>query len=1508
MANSTPNQPSHTNTFEGGMSKDSNILLQPDGTYRHLKNFQLINHDGNNFTIKDALGNRHVITIPLIYTETGAPPVVSNQVPMMPIGFISLPDRLIVFSTNSEADVGDYGEIGELFLTNIGQSVEAEDKILTIGPNLGNYTYSGYVPLYGHTGLKFSKMHKIEGFGFKENDAIERVYWTDNNNQPRVFDISDATFSTYFDDGTLVTGTEYMVLGGVVDHNGTNYGPGIPTNGNVFTAVNANYTVVSGSPLVIEYFNYELLDFTPERLLGNINFRNFGSGTKLCGNHMYFYRLSKSATGYKTGWSYGSFPVHVGKDQDSPSSTTSSQAHNYVGDGNTVSTSTSSKSVQLTITDIDTNFDTIELACAQFIQDYEVPYSITIVESKGYTAATLNSDGSINMEDFGNVNLGTLTLSDITLFPAVILKCKTLTTNKNYILAGNITEKEEFGTLDFTDAVFSDFIYHMPVDVSIDHETAPGVPAFPLQYQCTFTPGVNPAAIFPKVKYLVLSGGTITYNAVPYGIGEVFEGINGVPLWVVASGVPQIRPCFAWDKYDPVNNTSQRKNIIEAKVPSGAAGNCELNYRNPAAAMHLKSYRSAEKYRFGILFFDKRGNPFYVRHLADYTFSDIYTKNGLIHDVGVGATYNHVYSLTPNGLKIDDLRIPYEVYTQISGFSIVRAECDKSINSQGLMWQLCHGSDWGVGVTQMRPLPVYQLQAIAGTLSAGAPGSFPAYSYICPDDMVSFRGFTKPFAAGDKMRVASWLHPVEFMGSGNYHAWYPVDDQAWSKLYTHVDASDTTYNNEQEIVNISGMNEGDTVANFTPGYDFYNANLWTGLGGGSEGVYNTWSGGSGDWQDARMVGGRKIAVSFNADIDNYNQTAVYSSTAAGNDILYHKCLVNYIIDKPNQYGGTGDDALAATIYISTGHFQPITAQVITDNIVGIGTASYLQFNSVQVFGGDTFVNMVDYGYALFNSSYQGTVDSGRTATAKSHAIWFPCENQVNYDLRRGRKVSDYGLQDNTYGVLYSGGTANQGLEDYAYNDAYSSDGTPFAYPALPVNYVNAGRFPFRIRFAGEKFPGELVDSFRVFLTNDYKDVDGGLGEINNLKTKEGKTYYWQNHGVGYVPILERQTISATAGEATTLGTGGVVDRFDTINAVYGNQHQWSVTDTDNGFIWFDMRNKDVVIMSSGGAISPITVATGMKSFFNEIFLERVTSYYGGTFLNSPTYAASSDRPLLGTGIISVYDPKTKTSYLTFKFKEWTQKVSVTDTAESPSDYQVISKDFTIAFNHQINKFVGFYDKYPAIWHNHNQIVLSANNPKNLEIYYASDMYVPAPVELGNVICVGEKEYICTTAGTISVYAATPDPTLFTQINQTNQIYVENEEKTYTTTINGYQYNMFYGRVVNNEVEFVVNPNTGWPFSVDTQLLIGNEVSFTSYYFENETQSASDVNVKSWKRDYRLTDSGWFNNVPLGAKGKLVAMYNKVKYVKNNWTTDPTTLSNSFVKILQKVKSYIGLKF
>jgi len=149
----------HINTFENGMTSDVSVIYQPNGTYRYMKNCQLISQDGNNFVIKDCMGNVKLFTINTPYSGTTA----TLGTTPCPIGFISFPDQLYVFSTNNATELGGYGEIGVFDYQPYGEGWRPE----AFSRDDAN---DGYRVLYHSTGLNFTKLRQIEGFAFEEND------------------------------------------------------------------------------------------------------------------------------------------------------------------------------------------------------------------------------------------------------------------------------------------------------------------------------------------------------------------------------------------------------------------------------------------------------------------------------------------------------------------------------------------------------------------------------------------------------------------------------------------------------------------------------------------------------------------------------------------------------------------------------------------------------------------------------------------------------------------------------------------------------------------------------------------------------------------------------------------------------------------------------------------------------------------------------------------------------------------------------------------------------------------------------------------------------------------------------------------------------------------------------------------------------------------------------------------------------------------------------------------
>lgn len=1445
--------PEFTNTFQGGMHKDNSPAFQPKGTYRHAQDVHIISQDGNNYSIKDALGNVHTFTIDIPYDETTSdladPPTI--------LAFVSFPDSLYCFFSNGISSDG-FGGIAKIDYYPYGSGIDE----------------SSFTPIYWHEDLDFNLANRIEGVGIPENDDRRRIYWTDNHNNPRVINVSNSVFTSFKGAAQLTTGVRYMVTRGAITHNATTYGPGL-TDGNIFTAVGTTYTVADGTPLVIEYYPYELFDWSPARTLGRIKFNSYGSGEVYYGGKVYLYRLGLEDEGIWTSWSYPSSPIHVTAPNTPAYQTITDPYHDTVGDGTSSTLVQSEKSVFININEVDINYDRIQVACIEFDQSSTTPRQITIVCDENITSS------SMTLEHTGQ-HLGDLTADDLTEVDAHIEKVKTITTNKNYLLAANITEREELDLdHDFSTGVtITSFEYPMPIMGDLDscsnvHIFDPVVPVA----------GANPSAttVVPDSRYVVTLGeaatNTVTYNGNTYLTGEVIVGVSGQTS-ITTAGTGEVRPCVHKNKYTPTGTSDRVEDYIE--IPD----NDEFwDYKSATVSHFCRGYWSGETYRFGVLFYDLKGNPYYVRWLIDYTMPTITAKSGLI----IARTYSGApcYSLNPSGVKISGLTIPATLVDQISGFSIVRAPRDRRIITQGLVTQ-CYFDSGTPNI--YRPVGWATPDGQEGGASALAgpdSSSTSYYCYICPDHLVGFDlGITLGADSSNTIEMAGWLDGHDYDG-----AWAKTisGDDSTSQV-TFFDPLTGDTKTQSKTVNFwKELDEGEEVSE--PDWDGADNKFENKIGtntsaSGFAEVNDDCAGGSGSlaYNSSAARGGKKIVFTVEGgEIEHYSTTTAYNDSSLGSD--ERKILMNYCVDNPNPYGGEGAGAKANTVYMTTGHYQEINSDVLADVQDGLNYT----FNDIEIFGGDCFVSLIDYTYALFDDDF---------VTGFAQSWFFPCETNVNYALRRGRKVSNVSMYPSGGGgtgedIVYNlTGTAR--LEEYSYNPGYSAVGDNILYPALPVDLVGTIEHPTRIRFAGPRAPSTKIDTFRNFQPLDFKDLDGAGGRINKIAVKNGRVIVWQDLMTGTVPVLERILLGGET--ATSLGTGGVVDRFDIIKSDFGTQHQWSVIEADYGFLWFDMRRKAVMVMDSG--IGEISQILGLKSYFDEIFLEgdASTALSQSQLLNSPSFAVTSDQPLKGIGATGVYDPKLKTTYLTLKFRFL-----------SNSGFNYVSKDFTIGYYHPTKAFVGFFSFQPGIAHHHNGFVFACNIPRSRSKYYGTNMSSTDFV-VGDIVPHENAEWVCISPLTIASYPGNanqvPDfagSTFWTKVNQINQIWVNNQPATLgQATVPDYQYNKWFGLATTSELHFVVNP--GATMNVQHIEQVGNNVYPTEVTVESSNQTASDTNVQSWNTNFRYIWDRLTHSMPLSDTGRVVGDYAIIKLIKKNWSSNPTTVSTS-VKIINYIKSF-----
>ena len=626
-----------------------------------------------------------------------------------------------------------------------------------------------------------------------------------------------------------------------------------------------------------------------------------------------------------------------------------------------------------------------------------------------------------------------------------------------------------------------------------------------------------------------------------------------------------------------------------------------------------------------------------------------------------------------------------------------------------------------------------------------------------------------------------------------------------------------------------------------------------------------------------------------------------------------KALCSIMRPTGDLYGGQGESALANTTYIYAGHYQEINSSVLSDIVDGSG--NYI-FNGIEVFGGDTFLNLFDISRMVKDN---GAEDDG-TQDQISHTIVFPVESEINIAYRQGRHVGRDGSWENNGGTIINpegvAYTTSSGVppgatpgpaqpENFIYNSAYSADDNSVAYPALPTNFVSDAEKINRIVYSNEKVLGEVTDSWRQFAALNFKDIEAQNGQINNIRYKANRMLYWQHGGVGFLSVNERVVVGDVLGAETRLGVGGILDRYDERTRYYGNQNQHSLIELATGFVWFDNVNKSFCWMNTGGELIEMNTAKGLQNFFEQTVV-------GPSVL--------TDNPIISEGISGVYDGYNKEVLMTFKIENPNVPPGTTievgdyygyaglnyvcttgfttpgstspDPADYPNNFELVGpSEFTIGFLDSIRKFSSFYTFYPTTSFNADGITLQATEGLKPVILGSRDYVVGDQVSEGNNNYVAKNDFTS---------AATP---VQPSVDTTNWELVSNVQEVYQHDIGDIC--KFYGVVFDAFVKPVLNNGREVFKTFDNYMHIGNEEMFTTLEYETSYQKIVENDVD---QIYKFLNRSWRYGTPLLKGARLRDYYLIIKAIKDNKDEDASTpITTSLNKVIKLVSMNMSFR-
>lgn len=472
-------------------------------------------------------------------------------------------------------------------------------------------------------------------------------------------------------------------------------------------------------------------------------------------------------------------------------------------------------------------------------------------------------------------------------------------------------------------------------------------------------------------------------------------------------------------------------------------------------------------------------------------------------------------------------------------------------------------------------------------------------------------------------------------------------------------------------------------------------------------------------------------ISTNTDID--------ANWWSGN--LLKIPLANYKRDVfTSQYGGLDYYSRLNNTYISISRPDDNTAG-------GVAPVGY---------DGDTFIDWFFYYNAV------NDLDKASTATEMSTFL-FPVETSLwtSYRLDDGviRNIGSLNalLTQEISGTHESDcvdGTTRSFVQDvalYQYNTIYSKQNeSAFYYPISPDDSITE-EFSTRIKYSDHKINREDVDSFTVFRPNNFIDLDGKHGELNNLEVFSGRLFYWQTSGFGVASVNTRSLIEDNEPGILALGTGGVLDRFDYISDKVGNTNQFGITKSRTALYWADNNKNE--FFKYDGEINSISKLGGIQTWINSngqigdikavydskyndiIFTITFSRILDATSVDGE-YASAftlNDETDLSNG---TYDVKVNARYtsgvilpernvLTFDDGGGVDETLSENPYGTTDSYYYITIDndptftYTISFSEMVNAFVSFHSFTPAKYIELSDTFLSSDAYGDLYIHNPS---------------------------------------------------------------------------------------------------------------------------------------------------------------------------------------------
>lgn len=295
--------------------------------------------------------------------------------------------------------------------------------------------------------------------------------------------------------------------------------------------------------------------------------------------------------------------------------------------------------------------------------------------------------------------------------------------------------------------------------------------------------------------------------------------------------------------------------------------------------------------------------------------------------------------------------------------------------------------------------------------------------------------------------------------------------------------------------------------------------------------------------------------------DNTN-LAFTNSGSAGSGLWIAELVRS--VDANTRFGGKTEQAFMANDWIRCG------------NSVRLDTwyhaTSYLDYQQ-----GDCYIQRYDClkTYPFTNEDINSVIETMSTTL----------ETYVNLDFRydsnrgSGRNIVLSPQNFNLYNHL-----------------AYEQVNNFFTYHGLDFDRFSDNEFPSTITWSLEKHLGEDIDTWASIDGNNTIELDGAFGKVNKLINYNNDIYCFQNIGFSQLLFNSRVQIPTSDSTPIEITNGMKMDGKRYISTKIGCTNKWSIIETPMGLYFIDDILRTTYLFN--GQLSDLSTNKGMKSWMN----------------------------------------------------------------------------------------------------------------------------------------------------------------------------------------------------------------------------------------------------------------------------------------------------------------------